>query len=87
MGYKVVERMRGEASPWAPWLAALPARVGSPLTASDAQLAELAGTGLHRATQCAAPWQPLRCLCLAILLSAPLLQGACRCRGKLILIN
>ncbi|KAK9841855.1 hypothetical protein WJX81_007488 [Elliptochloris bilobata] len=47
----VVERLRGEASPWAPWLAALPACVGSPLTYSDVQLSQLAGTSLHRATR------------------------------------
>ena len=48
---QVVERLRGEPSPWAPWLAALPASVATPLTYSDAQLAELAGTSLHRATR------------------------------------
>lgn len=48
---EVVERLRGEASPWAPWLAALPARVGSPVTYGEAQLAELAGTSLQPATR------------------------------------
>ena len=48
---QVVERLRGEASPWAPWLAVLPARVGSPVTYSDAQLAQLAGTSLQHATR------------------------------------
>ena len=48
---QLMEGMRGTDSPWAPWLAALPARVGSPLTYSDVQLHQLAGTSLHSAVR------------------------------------
>ena len=53
MLFLIVERMRGSDSAWAPWIAALPQTFSTPLFFGKAELAQLAGTTLYHATQCA----------------------------------
>ncbi|KAG1662358.1 hypothetical protein FOA52_000023 [Chlamydomonas sp. UWO 241] len=50
MAFLVVERLKGSASHLAPWIDALPTTFDTPLAFSPAELAELAGTPLHRAS-------------------------------------
>eukprot|EP00897_Mesotaenium_endlicherianum_P004547 jgi/Mesen1/411/ME000100S10641 len=50
MLFLLVERARGPDSFWAPYMALLPARVGTPLAYSESQLQALRGTALHAGT-------------------------------------
>lgn len=54
MVFLLLERLRAEAgqatSRWAPWIRCLPSSIDTPLAYSDAELSELRGTALHRAT-------------------------------------
>ena len=49
MLFLAVERARGRASRWAPWLAALPREFGTPLHFDDDDMRLLAGTTLGKA--------------------------------------
>jgi hypothetical protein len=64
MLFLALERAKGRASAWAPWLAALPRVFGTPLYFSAAERALLAGTNLGRAAdllsaRLAAAWDKL----------------------------
>ena len=51
MAFLVVERLRGDQSPWAPYIAVLPCEeaLGTPLFFSESELQMLSGTALHEA--------------------------------------
>ena len=56
--FLVLERVRGAASEFLPWLALLPPVPSTPLFWDEQLLAELGGTTLHHATLCAPHFMP-----------------------------
>ena len=53
MLFLIVQRLSGDTSDWAPWIAALPDRFTTPPHFRGAEMDELMGTTLHRATRSA----------------------------------
>ena len=51
MLFLVTQRLLGERSEWAPWIAALPREFTTPPFFRGAEMDELMGTALHRATR------------------------------------
>lgn len=53
MLFLLIERIRGIESAWYPWINILPQAFNTPIHYGKAELAELEGTTLYTATQCA----------------------------------
>ena len=51
MLFLITERIRGAGSAWYPWVSMLPQSFSTPLFFGKAELDELRGTTLHRATE------------------------------------
>ncbi|KAK9806362.1 hypothetical protein WJX72_011435 [[Myrmecia] bisecta] len=72
MLFLIVERIRGAASKWHPWIELLPQQFRSPLCFGSLELEELKGTSLHYATaarkrQLAGSWKRLGPVCNQLL--------------------
>lgn len=65
-----LQRLLGERSEWAPWIGALPKQFTTPPFYRGAEMDELMGTALHRATRCSKVLESQLQLCS---------QGAPRC--------
>ena len=70
----IIEKNRGNASPFAPWVRMLPTQFDTPLFWSDHEMQWLRGTALYRATEVRretlkAQWRVLEPLCFRLALS------------------